>query len=263
MLDRISPVDKRGFSQGINITIMNFATAVTPYALGTLSDNEGISLTLWLTVAFSILAVITNAPLMFAPVLRQPEHKDYQQANGLEDQELVDRAMKGEWVPAQFLMDLNDSRRADGLPFLVTPCTPYHEDKHNMAELRRHAKEDFVFVKFRLYGYLEELDRDGETFCESVRHVRPSQHVVDQQAQDLGQWFGEYMKDAGYLFDGGHPAIMKQLIMKAFPAASYEKDINVHVMEKLTVTFLKVMNQALDQETKSAATKALRNSVVM
>lgn len=263
MLDRISPVEKRGFSQGINITVMNFSIAITPYLLGTLADNSGIDLTLWVTVGISLLAVVTNIPLMFAPELIPHEKKDYQLAHGLEDQDLVDRAMKGDWVPARFLMDLNDARRDQGMPFLVLPCRPYEENKGNLDELKRHAKEDFNFIKFRLYEYLNQLDTQGEPFVRAMESSLPSQEVIDKQAEDLGLWFGEYLKDTGYLFDGGHPVIMKQLIMKAFPMVRHEEEHTVESTEKMCLAFLKVLNKALDDGTKSDATRAFRNSVVM
>lgn len=129
MLDRLSPVDKRGFSHGLNVMIMNFANAVFPYLFGTMADNEDISPTLWTTIAISLLAAVVNFPLMFAKELKPTEKLDYQQAMGFEDQDLVNRAMEGKWVPAKFLLDLNDARMAQGLPILVLPVKAYAEER--------------------------------------------------------------------------------------------------------------------------------------
>jgi hypothetical protein len=109
--------------------IMNFANAVFPYLFGTMADNEDISPTLWTTIAISLLAAVVNFPLMFAKELKPTEKLDYQQAMGFEDQDLVNRAMEGKWVPAKFLLDLNDARMAQGLPILVLPVKAYAEER--------------------------------------------------------------------------------------------------------------------------------------
>lgn len=41
MLEAITPPEKRGMSQGVNITVMNFGAAVSPFVLGTISDLAG------------------------------------------------------------------------------------------------------------------------------------------------------------------------------------------------------------------------------
>ena len=44
MLDRLSPHDKRGLIQGVNVTVMNIARSVSPFLLGTYADAVG---TIW------------------------------------------------------------------------------------------------------------------------------------------------------------------------------------------------------------------------
>lgn len=98
MLDVLAPASQRGFAQGINMTVMNFALAESPWLFGILADGIRTPKTMWVCVGFSLLAVTVNVPLMFAQQLKQKEPVDYQQAIDLEDQELVDCLLAGEWV---------------------------------------------------------------------------------------------------------------------------------------------------------------------
>ena len=124
--------------------------AISPWCLGIIADNIGTPKTMWLCMGVSLFAALVNVPLMFAPELKRKEPVDYQQAMGLEDQEMVDRLLRGEWVPAKFVDDLNYSRFQKGLPFLRPPMRDYSEEKKDLKVLRRHAKADFeVGIYFR------------------------------------------------------------------------------------------------------------------
>ena len=253
MLDKLAPAGRRGYAQGLNITVMNFANAVAPWALGTFADKAGISATLWTAIGISLLAALVNLPLSFAPDLKLAvkEEPDYQKATELEDKELVERTMRGEYVPARFLADLNDARRRHGLPFLVPPVAPFKEDKPRLAELRKHGKEDFEFWRMRAYEYLAEIDQPGKAreLAKEINESSPSQEDQDKQGQDLGLWFGEYLKDSGYLLDGGHPTIFKQMIMKAFPLINADHEVTEENIEKSILRYLVATNRFLDEGT--------------
>ena len=65
MLEAVSPIDKRGFCQGANITVMNFGSALTPFILGLVSDQLGTPTAIWICVGVSFLAAAINAPLIW------------------------------------------------------------------------------------------------------------------------------------------------------------------------------------------------------
>jgi len=69
----LSPVEKRGYTQGISTTVMSFPMAVSPWLYGELSDRIGTNPTLWTAVGASVFAALVNVPLMFAPALKNIE----------------------------------------------------------------------------------------------------------------------------------------------------------------------------------------------
>lgn len=265
MLDMLAPVDKRGFAQGVNMTIMNFAFAVSPWMLGIMSDNIGVIETLWFCFGVSILASLVNAPLMFAQALKRREPMDYQQAMGLEDQDLVERALDGQWVPAKFIDDLNYSRFQKGLPMLRIPIKPYEEDKPNLRLLKVHAKEDFTYHRFIMHDILADIEtpEGRKKSIETLNKVIPSKEDRHMDAQDMGKWFADYMEDNGYFLDGGWPPVYKQMIMQSFPAINTGGEITEDNVEQTMVRTLANMNRFLREEGASRANRAFRNSVIV
>ncbi|KAL3919598.1 MAG: hypothetical protein SGILL_003676 [Bacillariaceae sp.] len=63
MLDRISPLSKRGQIQGLNLAFMNLASAIGPFLYGILADATSIDVVLYTTTGVSLLAAVVNAPL--------------------------------------------------------------------------------------------------------------------------------------------------------------------------------------------------------
>lgn len=265
MLDMLAPPEKRGFAQGINMTVMNFAFAVSPWLLGLMSDNVGVNQTLWFCVGLSVLAALVNAPLMFESALKRKPPVSYQQAMGLEDQDLVDKALRGEWVPAKFIDDLNYSRFQKGMPMLRIPIIEYSKDKENLSDLRKHAREDFEYHRLTMHNILAGLQEPGgkektlELFNKAI--ASPEERKTDAAA--MGKWFGEYMVDNGYFLDGGWPPVFKQMIMQAFPPINKDGEVNLENMESTVVHHLAYMNRYLREETGNFAIRGFRNSVVI
>lgn len=265
MLDMLAPHDQRGFAQGMNMTVMNFAFAVSPWFLGLMSDNIGIVQTLWFCVGVSVLAAIVNSPLMLAKELKRMPPTDYQQAMGLEDQELVDRAIAGQWVPAKFIADLNYSRLSKGLPFLQVPIRTYEEDKKQMKVISRHAKEDFEYLRFVMHDVLADLQdpEKKQRNLETINKTRPSEEKRKENAEAMGRWFADYLYDGGYFIDGGWPPVYKQMILHSFPAMTSDKDLTMDNMEPVMVRYLANMNRVLREGEPSRAIRGFRNSVVV
>ena len=251
--------------KGMNMTIMSFAFAVSPWMLGVMSDNVGIVQTLYFCVGVSVLASLVNSPLMFVKVLQRQPPVDYQRAMGYEDQDLVDKAVKGEWVPAKFLDDLNYARFHKGLPMLRIPMRTYEEDKENLKLLRKHAREDFKYHRVIMHEIISELEDPEERRknLEILHQLIPSPEIRNGDADALGRWFAEYLKDTGYFLDGGWGPVYKQMIMKAFPPINTDGEINFDNIESHMVKTLANMNRFLRKEGASRAVQGFRKSVVV
>jgi len=121
MLDALSPVDRRGFTQGLNISMMSGANAVSPFLLGLTADEIGTKSTMWVCIGISFAAALINAPLLFAKALKPlpPLEPDYARVLKGEDDAIVERALRGEWVPQEFLTAINEQRLENGQHFLI------------------------------------------------------------------------------------------------------------------------------------------------
>lgn len=60
MLEATSPADKRGLAQGVNITVMNFGAAVSPFVLGAISDLAGTPVAIWICIVISFIAALSK-----------------------------------------------------------------------------------------------------------------------------------------------------------------------------------------------------------
>lgn len=261
----LAPPDQRGFAQGINMTVMNFAFAVSPWLLGLMSDNVGTNPTLWFCVGLSVLAALVNTPLMFASSLKRKAPLDYQQAMGLENQEMVDKALRGEWVPAKFIDDLNYSRFQNGMPFLRMPILSYEDDKKNLKDLKKHAREDFEYHRLTMHNILASLHESGgkERNVELFRKTQPPVEHRTEDAEAMSRWFRDYMVDNGYFLDGGWPPVFKQMIMQSFPPVNRDGQLNAENIESTVLRSLAYMNRYLREENSNGAIRGFRNSVVI
>ena len=137
----------QGYVQGLNMSVMNLGTAVSPYILGEVADNFSVSTAMWACIVISFLAAAVNMPLLFVSVLKPRRPKPPKWARGLqwEDPEFVDRALSGDWVPSKQLDLLNLERMRKGQPFLVIPIRSYEEDKQKgLSELKAQSKADLL-----------------------------------------------------------------------------------------------------------------------
>ena len=115
MLDAIAPVEKRGFVQGINNFAMNLASAISPWLLGMYADKTSNNSAIWTCAVVSLVACAVNAPLlMYKQFMPKPvKHKDMMALPG-EEKDLIERALRGEWIPAEQLDIINTQRMNNG-----------------------------------------------------------------------------------------------------------------------------------------------------
>ena len=271
MLDSLAPEDRRGYVQGLNIAVMNLATAVTPYLLGEMADNIGISEAMWTCIGISFFAALVNVPLMFVKALKRPKKRAprYARSLGYEDPGFVDKVMRGEWVSAQELELLNDQRMRRGDPFLVIPYNAYEEDKQHLREIKRQARSDFLWVRQHMGKLLNDPALESvearQALLEQYTAARPTDEQKAQLAKGLSTWFADYLMDNGYWMDDS-PILYKQMIMQAFPPLlpnHGDLGYTAENIEEAGINYLRVLNKYLDDSPDlSGVTRAFAGRVV-
>jgi hypothetical protein len=252
MLDSISPVDKRGFTQGLNTAVMNFGQALTPWALGLLSDATEIKTSIWFCIGVSCLAALVNLPLVFRDGLGSPKAKKPAEGRALkgEDKDLVEQALRGEYIPLRVLDDLNTQRIQKGQPLLVVHYGKYADEKGKLSKLRQNAKSDFRHLIQRKELYLGDLTSEEnriavcKTHAETMSRYNPD--VTKEVDEELGQWFTDYLKDSGYTDIYSSGAATKQMIMTAFPVITQEKEWTPDTVEDTIINTSRVYRKFIE-----------------
>lgn len=249
MLDAIAPADQKGAIQGYNEFAMNIASAVAPVALGYLGDETNTTTLMWTCIVLSIVACLVNSPLMLYPQFKpkEPKHEEAMALCG-EDKDLVERALRGEWVPAAELDKINMDRMNKGQPFLRIHYGKYANEKDRLELLQRQAKSDFLYYKQETTKWIAELaDRAARVNMLAMFEVsRPKPEEVKESFDEFGQWFADYLKDSGYAVDvATNPMVMKQMIMSAFPRIIDGSEYTVDNMQPAMLKSLKAMNKLI------------------
>ena len=202
MLDIISPPDKRGMMQGLNGFVMNITLAVTPFVFGVMSDQVGSWITIWTCIGISFAAALVNAPLIFVKGFGKPPKVVPAETKALkfEDEDLINKALAGELIAVEDFEKLNEVRQAKGKPYLIVHPGTYEGDKHRLDQLRKQAKDDYVFEIKLMDDYIKRLNdaEDVQGLIDSVNKAYDADpELVKQANTDLGQWFADYLQDAG------------------------------------------------------------------
>ena len=229
MLDRIAPMDKRGYVQGLNSVVMNIGTALAPWVLGMLADSAGTEVAIWTGFGVSLGAAAINAPLIFVPGMGPPPKKLGKEERPMkwEDQEVVEKLLQGEYVPGAVRDKINEERNRKGLPFLVAKPGTYEHDREQLQTLQRLANEEFRYETQRNHNILHEIaEQQGSPELQTkledaLEKVNASLAMVgdeqtDQAYSELGQWFADHVRASGY-YAHVNQVLMKQMIMSAFP----------------------------------------------
>mmetsp|Transcript_46454 Transcript_46454/g.129429 ORF Transcript_46454/g.129429 Transcript_46454/m.129429 type:complete len:728 (+) Transcript_46454:189-2372(+) len=250
MLDKISPPEMRGTIQGYNTLCSDLTGALVPVILGEVqkaAGSYGQEFIMWVTVVWSLLACIINAPLMFNP-LYGPQPDEDLNLKGLlgDDVDLIKRAEAGEWVPLADLERINLERMKKGEPFLRMHYGKYADDAPKLWKMRQQAAADFRWIKADMTKWLAKM-RDPAVRDEMVKGINESRATPEQQAEsrrELGEWFTDYLAANGWWADD-NPMVMKELIMSAFPHVS-DPEITADTIESTIVKSLRVMNRNID-----------------
>ena len=255
MLDVIAPEDKIGYCQGMNNTVMNLGMAVSPWVFGILADALGTNTAIWIGVGVSFFAGLANAPLMRVPGLGAETKKEPLTRRPLkeEDEEVVERALNGEWVDPAVLVAMNKKRALNGLPVLMPRVASYEDDKTDMDQLRARAYENFLFRREANDEILASLKRpekeaDLTTICEQINTAMQSDsETANQTYDDLGKWFADYIRDNGYHAQT-KPLLIKQYIVSAFPRLMEGDEVTPTNLEQTLLNERQLANHYLKVE---------------
>jgi len=247
MIDKVSPISRRGEMQAYNSLASELTGAVTPVIFGEVQKAAGTygeEFIMWCCVVWSLIACVINAPLMFNPLFgpQKPENKNLKGLEG-DDAEFVKRAEAGEWVPSDVLERINEERMKNGEPFIRLHYGKYADDAPKLFMLKQQAAHDFRLQKQLASKWLVQL-RDPVFRADTVKNINAARATPKEQEEskrELGEWFADYMSANGYWADD-NPAIMKEMIMAAFPHVS-DPVLTEDNIESALVKGLRVINR--------------------
>ena len=276
MLDVIAPQDKIGFVQGLNNSSMNFGMALAPWGFGLLADATTTNISILTGIAFSILAALVNAILMWHPQMARQKPKPPVTKRRLlhEDEEVVQMILDGEIVDPEVIFNINLDRGAHGTPALLPRVKPYCEEKDNLEDLAKHAEAAFKFrmeLHDRVLANLSCTESDPENsqytkeeLCRILNNYKgDDQNLIDKTNSDLGCWMSEYLYDNGYNPENTSMMI-KLMFMSSFPPLTRAKEFTPENIEEWLVKGRKVMSRyAAHEPDKYSLTGVLGKSPVV
>ena len=66
-----------------------------------------------------------------------------------EDKEMVEKALRGEWIPANVLEEIQEQRYRNKQPYLVIPVHSYEEERDELQELTSVLKKTSSIARKR------------------------------------------------------------------------------------------------------------------
>jgi len=230
MLDVIAPVDKRGYVHGWNGAVMNFSGAIAPWLLGVLADYAGTNVAIGTSIGISFVAALINAPLMFKKGFGPSPKKLPATRRPLlgEDKEIVEKAIRGDWVPPDIIAGYNRQRQERGEPFLVMHVAPYEQDRERLDDIRAHSRQLFELRRDLNDEALIKLanEEDLAAACKRINtsYMAAKEKEIEEIKREMGQWVGEYLQRNGYPIHLD-PTMVKSMMLTAFPPLLPETEL--------------------------------------
>jgi MFS family permease len=257
MLDVIAPEDKIGYVQGLNNAAMNFGMAIAPWLFGLLADATTTNTAIITGGIISLVAALINLPLTcderFGRAKAAPPSSKLVLPE--EDEAFVQLVLQGDFVDPEKLYAVNMARALMNKSLLIPRVKTYEEDKGNMADLQRYAKEAYKFrIEFadrmlqELYSSNSIGEVTAEQFCQHLNAtVYKDKEAAEEATHDLGCWVGDYWMDTGYT-PHTQSVILKQMIMAAFPPIrtnAAEQEYTPEILEDSMLRHRNVMTKYL------------------
>ena len=203
-------------------------------------------------MGISFSATLINLPLTCVPALkpRPPPKPQYNRVIEGEDADFVEAALRGEWIPRKKLQEINEERFSKGQQLLVIPFNKYENEKDQLVQIRKNAKDDLVTYNMNLTMQLRQMDSKEakEKVVKMLELSRAPLEKRDELGQDLGNWFKDYLIGAGYFVDES-PFMYKQMIMEAFPPLREEgTELSADNLEQTLLNSARVVNKYHNEE---------------
>ena len=258
MLDRLAPIDQRGFVQGSFTTILNCGNAIAPWLLGMATDALGTTNGLWIGVGLSFAATLINIPLMFKKQFKAPPKKriviefEDMELSEEQEEEYIQKALRGEYVPARVIQILNMNRLERGEKYIINHCGSYDDDKERLKQLCSDTKKDLKILRHNIRHYLSRINNKDPSIPRTIHalnHGFPDE--MQRQHKEIGEWFGDYLKDNGYM--GMTPVQnIKMMIIKSFPAIHNQgEELTPQNFEEACLNLNRLYNRHLDDQLQS------------
>lgn len=249
MLDRITPLDKKGAIHGINNAIYKFSAAVFQLLLGWLADKYDFYLALWICAGVSFFASLSNLPLIFNERLGKLDIRSDESTVSLDEDEVQRLLDEGEYVPLKDIYELNTTRAEIGLPLLQSRFGTY-----SVEDVRKFAlpTKDLRFVRNMLQKRVHILHEHPEMkalLLQSIDASQPEADEMEAKRRELEQWVSSYLIDSGY-FVNPNPQLFKSLFMKSFPRLNDGPEVVTEdALIDMLYNELKLFDRYLDDET--------------
>lgn len=194
-----------------------------------------------------------NVPLIWVKGCGVPPKPPTAEKKALrgEDKELVEKALQGEWIPAQELEELNEDRFKRGQPYLVIHPRKYEDEKEELSTLRRRAKGDYLYHRNKTKEYLQFINthEDLNSVCDQVNQSMSAadEEEVKQIGKEMGEWFANYLADSGYA-PHTDSVMIKQAILSAFPVINKEKKLTPENVEEVLLNTERSYNRLIEME---------------
>jgi len=256
MLDRIAPPEKKGFLQGINTAIYDFANAVGPFCLSLIGERKGASFMMWVCFGLSILAAASNLPLVFNHRVRDVKD-DFDEDDATtpltDETNIRERLNNAEHVPLSDVFEVNRLRLERGEPLLRSSIGIYsREDVDQMQSLWR---DDLVFlrsvVEERICD-LRDIPGEKEKFVQYLNATRPSREDSREKSREVGTWVTDYLSDNGYFAATEDFQVFKATFVRAFPRLSKGDQLTVDMVEDHLLNLDRALNRIIELDQRPA-----------
>ena len=254
MLDRISPLDQRGYVQGLSMSALNIGSAVAPFIFGLLYDIQGELVCYWTATAVSLGAAIINFPLIFNSTLSSQTLKKSKTGN---DEALVDEAHViqkldlGQYVPSDILFRVNMQRIDRGDPILFTSYGNYKDDEDFLEIEHENMLNEYTIIRSLASKQLHNLKHHPDmrdAAAASINALWDNEEETLRTKHEMGEWFTDYMVNNGY-HPGEAATLMKHMIMTSFPPLTKGGGkVSPENIEGRLLRIVKLCNHFMDME---------------
>lgn len=222
-MNQVAPPDAKGTWNGRNELCSKMGGSAMTLIMAVLYDelskppmNDKVGQTAIIICAcVSFLAVCTYLPtykLLPTPEKPLPKDYDFDALKSVPDEEFA-------LLPAHVRKEVNFKLIQDGGKERVLGWGKYEEDIKTVENLLTNAYDELKVARTFVTKTL--LDKKQLQMCKAYMMEKRKTMATDPQTQtarqEMGQWFADYLDDAGYDGWETNPMMYKAMLLNAFP----------------------------------------------